>query len=88
MIKKSQRAIGEVSFNKPARYQIKIGGDISGIWLDSMRGMGITTEHDENNKTISVLTGVLPDQSALVGILETIFQMRLPILLVKSSGLI
>ena len=49
-------------------YQIKIEGHLDGGWSESLGGMEIT--HDEGGNTL--LQGVIPDQSALHGVLAQV----------------
>lgn len=61
-------------------YRIKISGTVPDRWLDRLGGMRVTT------KTASevVLEGALADQSALIGVLNTLYQLHLPLLEVTS----
>ena len=49
-------------------YEIKIEGHLDGDWSESLGGMEIT--HEEHGYTL--LTGVIPDQAALHGVLVQI----------------
>ena len=54
-------------------YQIRIEGLLEDHWSEWLAGMAITYEH----KKITVLTGILSDQSALHGVLNKIRDMGL-----------
>ena len=62
--------------DKPAAYRIKIRGVIPDSWLDRLGGLQITAANSEG----VTLEGWLADQSALAGVLDTLFTLNLPIL--------
>lgn len=62
-------------------YRIKVRGIIPGSWIDRMGGMRIIATADG-----STLEGPLPDQAALVGVLNTLYALRLPIIEVASAS--
>lgn len=62
-------------------YQIKIKGYLDLHWADWMGGMEIT--HDAQGN--SLLTGILPDQPALHGILVQIRDLGMPIISLSSQ---
>jgi hypothetical protein len=67
--------------NSPAIYQIKVQGKLSSSWSDSLSGMNITNYKQDGN--VTTLVGKLRDQAALAGILQTLYELRFPILLVE-----
>jgi hypothetical protein len=71
------------SMFEPATYRIGILGTLDKKWSDYCRGM--TIEHDIvlNQYPMSTLTGQLLDQSALIGVLNSLYDMGCPILLVE-----
>ena len=60
-------------------YQIRIGGELDPGWSDRLRGMEIR-QVEIGPPSVTLLTGELPDQSALQGIMNTLFELHLPIL--------
>ena len=71
-------------FSEPATYQIKVQGEVRSEWADRLKGMQIIQDSDqETSSTISVLTGRISDQSALTGILNTLYEMHKVVLSVK-----
>lgn len=62
--------------DKPAVYRIKVKGVFPEGWIDRLGDLQIT------DKTSDILTieGPLAGQSALAGILDTLYTLRLPIL--------
>jgi len=72
-----------LSFSKPAIYRIRVKGTIDSSWSDRLSGMNITTDVGNNNKNIAILEGYLPDQAALAGVLDTLYNLHLAILSVE-----
>jgi hypothetical protein len=71
-------------FDHPATYQISIQGRFDPKWADRLDDMRITKSTGEPGKpTITILEGYLPDQTALAGVLNTLYELHLTVLLVK-----
>ena len=68
---------------EPATYRISILGTLDKKWSDYCGGM--TIEHDIvlDQYPMTTLTGQLIDQSALIGVLNSLYDMGCPILLVE-----
>ena len=65
----------EHEFAQPAEYQIHLKGALDSSWSDWFDGLTITLQGDE-----TLLAGVVPDQSALHGILAKINDLGLSII--------
>ena len=74
-----------LKINTPAIYHIKVHGKLSGSWSDSLSGMNITNYKQDGN--ITTLVGKLKDQAALAGVLQTLYELHFPILLVEYKEL-
>jgi hypothetical protein len=74
-----------LSYEQPGIYAIHIAGRMDKSWADRLGGLTITfiEEDDENNQPVTVLKGCLPDQAALLGILNTLYNLRYPVLFVR-----
>jgi hypothetical protein len=70
----------QVSFDTPAPYQIRVQGWVASSWSDRLHGMDISQTTFDNGLTVSTLSGELPDQTALAGVLNTIHEMHLSVL--------
>ena len=72
------------SLSSPAIYVIKIVGYLDDSWSEQL---GMTMEHTTINDdtTITVLRGVLVDQAALFGVLDGLYGLGFPLLLVDCE---
>jgi hypothetical protein len=66
----------------PEYYEIKIKGHLDPCWSDWFAGLKLT--HLEGNET--VLSGPLPDQAALHGLLERIRDLNITLISVTRGG--
>ena len=64
-------------------YRILIRGLVDADWLDRLGSMTISTEHLADGTVMTTLSGELRDQSALVGILNTLHDLGLPLISVE-----
>jgi hypothetical protein len=71
------------SLIEPARYRICIQGILDKNWSDYCGGMAIEHERDLHQHAVTIMTGRLADQSALVGILNSLHDIGCPILSVE-----
>ena len=76
---------GSLKLDSPAIYQIEVQGKLDISWSDNLAGMNITS-YKEGDKIITTLIGRLSDQAALAGLLQSLYEMRLPILSVEYKG--
>jgi hypothetical protein len=73
----------DASWLKPAIYRIRVRGTLSKQWSDYSRGMTMEHESDPHQHAVTILMGRLVDQSALVGVLNSLHDMGCPILSVE-----
>ena len=60
-------------------YRIRIEGALDPSWSDRLGGLAITTSGKFGVKTTTVLEGELADQSALMGVLNSLHNLHLPL---------
>jgi hypothetical protein len=73
----------------PATYRISVGGRIDADWSERLEGMTVTTTGGRDSPDTTTLEGRLPDQAALTGVLNTLYELHLPVLSVvclETSG--
>jgi hypothetical protein len=75
-------------FDKPGIYAIHVAGEVDESWSDRLGGLTIVKAMtaEEEPKPVSVLIGLLADQAALSGVLDTLYQNRYQLLYVKYLG--
>lgn len=73
----------QVTFDSPVAYRIQVQGRVASNWSDRLQGMKISQAASDAGIVVSTLTGELPDQTALAGVLNTLHEMHLPVLSVE-----
>ena len=69
----------------PAYYTIQLQGRLSPEWSDRLGGLDVTCTETEANAPLTTLTGWLPDQAALAGVLISVYNFGLALLSVTRS---
>jgi hypothetical protein len=69
-----------IPFDRPAAYQINVQGMIDPDWSDRLAGMTMSLIREEARPPVTTLKGELSDQAALAGVLNTLYELHLPIL--------
>lgn len=67
----------------PARYRIKVQGHLDQSWSDRLAGMAITTSSQSDEPPVTSLAGRIRDQAELSGVLNTLYELHLPLLSVE-----
>ncbi len=67
--------------DKPCLYEIRVEGQLGERWSEWFAGMAVCVEGDE-----TILSGVLPDQAALFGLLRRVYDMNLALISVVRLG--
>ena len=68
----------------PATYRIRVQGEMNASWLDRLGNMAITSDTASDKPPVTILVGHLSDQAALSGVLNTLYEMRMPLLSVEN----
>jgi hypothetical protein len=79
--------IPKLVVSAPATYRICVQGHLDEKWSDYVQGMSISTEYDECQNPVTSLTGQLLDQSAFMGVINALYDYRLPILSVECLSI-
>jgi hypothetical protein len=69
-----------IPFDHPAVYQINVQGRIDAHWSDRLAGMKIRISGEQATQKITTLEGEVSDQAALMGVLNTLYELHLPII--------
>ena len=73
-------------FDLPGRYRICVLGQFSAGWAGRLEDMAICEQQLTNQQPITTLTGEVRDQTALMGVLNTLYDMGYPLLQVERLG--
>jgi hypothetical protein len=73
------------SLLEPATYQICILGTLEKQWSDYYGGMTIEHVNDPKRSAMTILSGRLADQCALIGVLNSLHDLGCPILSVEYT---
>ncbi len=74
-------------FDGPAAYQITVRGLIAPAWSGRLEGMTINRLVLDDGTIFTVLTGELTDQAALSGVLNSLYELHLPLIAVNKLPL-
>ena len=73
----------DIEFGGPGTYRIVVQGALSEEWSDRLAGLSITVVPRAGSTPRSHLTGGIRDQAELQGVLESLYELHLPILEVE-----
>ena len=71
-------------FDQPSRYRIFVQGQLSTNWSTRLSDMEITVQEPVDQKPVTILTGEVRDQAALMGVLNTLYDMRCTVLKIEQ----
>ena len=64
----------------PASYDIRVAGVLDQTWSDRLQGLVIRVKEYADGMFVTILSGRLKDQAALLGVLNALFSLKLPLL--------
>ena len=64
----------------PANYRIRVQGCLEEVWSDRLANMTITIDFHDKEAPVSILVGRVRDQAELVGVLNGLYELRMPLL--------
>lgn len=70
--------------DSPARYQILVQGGLDDTWSGRLGGLDISVYATGQGDLVTQLSGRLVDQAALFGTLNTLYELRLPLISVAQ----
>ena len=71
------------SFDRPGNYRIRVEGFLDKKWSARLGGLRITASKAGDQKSVTVLEGLMRDQSELTGVLNALYQRHLTLLSVE-----
>ena len=69
---------------EPVVYEVRAQGWVSTRWADWLDGMTLALEGGNDAPSVALLAGRLADQSALLGLLQSLHNLGFPILAVRA----
>ena len=72
-----------LTLDSKASYKIRVQGYLDESWSDRLSGVAIRVQSRPNETPVTVLMGELQDQAALAGVLNTLYDLGLPLLSVE-----
>jgi len=72
---------------EPPTYRTRVQGRLGPEWCDRLGGMKVTVGQGACGAPFTELTGPLTDEAALMGVLERLYNFRLPLLGVERVGI-
>ena len=69
--------------SQTADYRIVVEGMLDPVWFERLGGLEITEQREPEQPVITRLEGRLADQSALQGVLDTLFMLGLRLITVE-----
>lgn len=82
----SEKIIDYPTMSEPAIYRIRVRGQLDANLSDRLDGMQVENLSRSNGKVESLLEGRLLDQAALAGVLNTLYDLHLPVMSVDCLG--
>jgi hypothetical protein len=73
-------------FSATGKYRIEVQGHLRPEWSDRFGAMQMFTPPPEADSAVTVLQGHVSDQAELAGILNTLYELHLPLLSVQHLG--
>jgi hypothetical protein len=67
----------------PAQYRIKVAGILGENWSERLGGMAIRPKFYKDRSKITELIGWMRDQTQLAGVLNSLYELHLPIISVE-----
>ena len=80
MAQKADRGAGYPTMSGSATYRVRVRGRLDPSLSDRLEGMHIDTLTRDDGTAESVLEGRLADQAALTGVLNTLYELHLPVI--------
>ena len=77
------QVIESPKLDRPARYEIVVPGRLDEFWSEWLEGMTVEVKSGTQGPSITTLTGEVPDQAALQGLINRLYSMGLSLISVN-----
>ena len=74
----------KITLDQPGRYQIRIQGHLDQRWTVYFGDLQIEHQSDAEGLPVTILTGTLPDQAAVQGELQKLYNLGFPLIGVEK----
>ena len=74
-----------LALDEPVNYKIQVQGRLSRTWADYLGGMAVSSSN-QGQWTVTTLSGQAVDQAALMGLLNSLYDLGLPLLSVECQS--
>lgn len=75
--------VKRITIGAPGYYRIVVEGRLDESWSDRLAGMSIAVQGDQTHPVSTALEGRVNDQAELVGVLNSLYDLHMPILSVE-----
>lgn len=75
--------VDRIRLSTPCRYRVEVQGEVGPSWSDRLGGMRVLPSTLVEGSKVTVLEGRVSDQAELAGILNTLYALHLPLLVVQ-----
>ena len=79
----SSKTGNNLTFSLPVRYRVCVKGYLDESWSERFNDMRISNQLSGKISPLAVLVGPAMDQSELVGVLNSLYEMHLPLVSVE-----
>jgi hypothetical protein len=69
--------------NRPLLFRVRFRGTLSASWFAALQNVSLSTTR-AGNVTETTLTGEAPDEAALMGVINLLYQLGCPLILVET----
>jgi len=78
--------VRKLKIGEAATYRIEVQGRLDENWSGRLGGMRIALSSEAGGSSVTTLSGRVRDQAALMGVLNSLYELHLPILSVEIMG--
>ncbi len=75
-----------MKFSSPGCYRICVKGFVDESWSERLGGLHIDNQFYDKNLPVAVIEGMIKDQTEMIGILNSLYEMHLSLISVNFIG--